>query len=296
MAPVIKWQRWDSASYDWFGQAATDALPSLEAELDAFITAVNSNASNTGRQLTKERGYADSTTANYAALVISAGANGNTAKGYMQWGCLGSGTSKRAYVGDTFTDDTSNGGYGTVSGGVSDTSITWVTTGEEANWLVVYDLTDGQEYFCFGPAFDTDDTGEQEGFAIVKCSDGEWSLVTNDASSIYHTHYWDDGGSFVGWSNCTRGTSATSSDSPSTQGTYSVDRWRLKVNTTLAASSLDAPSDVYAANPLLCQPSSSSNYYYTGRRRLITDIGDGTNVYILNTAYYGPSVLIDLRP
>lgn len=296
MAPVIKWQRWDNVSYNWFGAGATDALPSLEAEIDAWITAVNSNASNVGRQITKERGYADSTGGNYAAFVLSAGANGNASKGYLQWGCLGSTSSKKAYAGPTFADDTSNGGYGTVSGGSSDTSIGWVTSGQEANWLIVYDVTDGEEYFAFGPAFDSNDTGVQEGFSIVKCTDGEWSLVANDSSSFYHMHYWDDGGTFVGWSNCTRGTDVTASDRVEVQGTYSVGRWSLEAGSGSADSNIDSPPNVYAANALLLQPSSSSNYYYTGHRRILTDVGDGTNVYILNTSYYGPSVLIDLRP
>ena len=296
MAPVIKWQRWDSASYNWFGTGATDALPTLEAELDAWITTVNANASNVGRQITKERGYADSTTANYAALVLSAGANGNASKGYLQWGCINSTYSKRSYAGPTFADNTTNGGYGTVSGGHSNTNIGWVTSGQEANWLIVYDVTDGEEYFAFGPAFDSNDTGVQECFSIVKCTDGEWSLVANDSTSFSHMHYWDDGGTFVGWSNCTRGTAMTASDAVGLQGNYSVKRWSMKADTSGADSNIDSPPSVYAANALLVEPSNSSSYYYTGFRRLLTDIGTGGNVYILNTAFYGPSVLMDLRP
>lgn len=296
MAPVIKWQRWDSASYDWFGQAATDALPGLEAELDAWITAVNGNASNVGRSITKERGYADSTTANYAALVISGGGNGNAAKGYLSFGCYGSTSTKRIFTGDTFTDDTSNGGYGAVSGGGADTNVGWRTSGEEANWLIMYDTADGEEFFVFGPTFNAASTSLDEGFAIVKCSDGEWSLASNDGTSHLHTHYWDDGGAFVGWSNCSRGSAVTATDAPFTQTSYTVSRWGMYPSSSSAASNVDSPSTVYAANSALVQPSSVSSYYYTGYRRVLTTVGDGTNVYVLSGYYYGPALFVDLRP
>lgn len=296
MAPTIKWQRWDSASYNWFGTAATDALPSLEAELDAWITAVNGNASNSGRQVTKERGYADSTTANYAGLVISCGANGNADKGYMSYMTAGSTTIKRVYTGGTYVDDTSNGGYGTISGGPSDTSISWYTSGQEANWMLVYDTTDGQEYFSFGPVLGASNNNSyQEGFFIFKCTDGEWSMTSNDGSAQYHIHYWDDAIS-TGWSTCSR---SAVNDTTGLQSSYSYGRYWLYSTWAGQANSVSAAEGsqfVYAANPDVYEPSSSSSYYLTGRRRVFTDLGDGNNVYMLTGYHYGPSFLIDLRP
>ena len=295
MAPVIKWQRWDSASYDWFGTSATDALPSLEAELDAWITAVNGNASNSGRQVTKERGYADSTTANYAGLVLSCGANGNASKGYLSYGTYGSTSSKRIYSGDTFADDTSNGGYGTISGGTSDTSVSWYTSGQEANWMLVYDTTDGQEFFSFGPTFgSTPSSTYQDGFFIFKCTDGEWSMVSNDGSSQVHVHYWDDAIG-TGWSACGRN---ASTDRTRTATTYGYGRYLLFSDSSSqpnAANSTDGSMFVYAASPDVFETISISTYSYTGVRRIFSDLGDGNNVYMLTGYYYGPSFLIDLR-
>ena len=296
VAPVIKWQRWDSASYDWFGTASTDALPALEAELDAWIASVNGNASNVGRQVTKERGYADSTSSNYAGLVISCGANGNADKGYMQYYTHGSTTSRRVYMGDAFTDDTSRGGYGTVSGGVFDTGVSWYTSGQEASWVLTYDTTDGEEFFNFGPSLGTaKNTSYQDGFTIFKGTDGEWSLVTGDATAKYHVHYFDDA---IGteWTNCAR--NVNSSDRVRASTTYSYDRYHLYTSVSAGNSAnptTDGRYDVYAASPYLFDYASSSSYNRTGDRRVMTTLGTGDNVYMLTSYYAGPSVLIDLR-
>ena len=295
MAPTIKWQRWDSASYDWTGTAATDALPSVEAELDAWITAVNGNASNTGRQITKERGYADSTTANYHGLVVSAGANNNAAKGYLGFGTYGSATTKRLYAGDTYADDTTNGGYGTISGGTSDTSVSWYSSGQEANFLIISDTTDGQEFFLWGVSMPaTPNTAYSDGFFIMKCADGEWSMFANDASTYVHTHYFDDAAG-TGWDNCGRNTTMDSSTNPDA---YFYNRFDLipSGGADVADTTTEGIRYVYAANPNLLQRSNVSTYYFTGNRRVLTTLGDGQNVYIVTSAYYGPSVLIDLRP
>ena len=122
MAPTIKWQRWDSASYDWHGQAATDALPQFEAELDAWIAAVNANPSNAGQQITKMRGYADSTDPDSAGITLRYGAANNTAFSYSFLGTKDQTGSRSYKSGDTYVDDASEDGYGTISNGNSDTS------------------------------------------------------------------------------------------------------------------------------------------------------------------------------
>lgn len=294
MAPTIKWQRWDSASYDWFGQASTDALPSLEAELDAWIATVNGNASNSGRSVVKERGYASSTTANYAGLVMSCGAAGNTAKGYLAYGTYGT-TTKRVYVGDTYADDTSNGGYGTVSGGFYDSGVSWITSGNEASWLLVTSVVDGQEYFSFGPSFGNSNPAQEEGFTIFKCTDGEWSLVSSDSASQFHTHYWDDDSS-TGWLNCSR--SPGYADQPGYQSGNFASRFGIEAVSGNQGSLVGAnsPSIVYAANPDMMAPSNVSTYLLTGNRKVYSDLGNGDDVYLVTGYAYGASFLVDLRP
>ena len=296
MAPTIKWQRWDSASYDWYGVTATDALPTLEAELDAWITAVNGNASNSGRQVTKERGYADSTTLDYAGLVISCGANGNTEKGYMAYGTYNSTTNKSIYLGNTYADDTSRGGYGTISGGVQDSGVSTRTSGQEASWLIVSSIVDGQEYFCYGPTFGTNPSvNYQDGFFIFKATDGEWSMTSGDGSIGLHTHYWDDGLS-TGWSSCNR-TGNSYDDVMLVQGNNTYGRYGLFPGSPVNVANpvTQGAQVVYAANPDVLTANTGASFYYTGRRRVMTTLGNGQDVYILNGYYYGPTFLVDLR-
>ncbi len=291
MAPTIKWQRWDSASYDWFGTNATDALPALEAELNAWIATVNSNPSNAGRQVTKERGYASSTTANYAGLVISCGADNNTSKGYMMY-YTHAGT-KRFYFGDTYTNDASNGGYGTVSGGRKDTNVSWYTSGQEASWLLVTGTVDGEEYFCFGPSFGSSPSSTyQDGFMIYKCTDGEWSMQTQDGALYGNTHYFDDAIS-TGWSNCSR--SDSQPDSAGAQFAYSIRRWGVSAGNVIGNSvdpAIDGVRNTYAASPDIYELRSGAK---TGDRLILSTLGTGDNVYLLTGYYNGPQFLVDLR-
>lgn len=293
MAPTIKWQRWESAAYNWFGQAATDPLPSMESELDAWIATVNGNASNTGRQLTKMRGYASSTGGNYAGITVRAGANGNAAYGYFQYACLNATTSKVVRMGNSFTDDTSNGGYGTLDGGPVDTSVSWVTSGSSADWLLVTGTVDGQEYFIFGPSFGSPSTTNQDGFVIMKGFHGEWVFVTADGGStvVQAYSYFDDAIS-TGWDSLSRGSVSNSTILSASSSTYG--------RFVIAANGGGTPGlsggRVYAASPDLYEPSVTTTYYYTGYRRVLTDIDAGGQVYMLNTYYYGPTVLVDVRP
>lgn len=292
MSPTIKWQRWDSASYNWYGTTSADALPSIEAELDAWIATVNLSAVNAGRQITKEKGYADSTATNYAGTVISAGANNNTQKGYLFYGTMG-GSSKKIYTGDVYTDDGSNGGYGTISGGSIDTFVTWYVSGQEASFMITFSTVPGEEFFTFGPIFGSQGTSYMDGFHIIKCSDGEWSMYSSDGSSVCHIHYFDDPGGGV-WSSCSRSTTV---DSITTAGSFYYRSFAISKSTDNGTSSVDPATDgaslVIAASPFLLEP--NTGYNTTGRRRILTDLGDGTNVYVLAAAHYGPHIVVDLR-
>jgi len=293
VAPTIKWQRWDSSTYNWFGTGASDTLPSIEAELDAWIAAVNANPSNVGRQVTKEKGYADSTSGTYAGFVISCGANGNTEKGYMGYYSSAAST-KRFYFGDTFTDNGTNGGYGSITGGGGDSNVSWLTSGQEANFLLVYGTVDGQEYFSFGPNLgSTNSTAYQDGFLIAKATDGEWFMTTGDANA-YMIHYW---GAVSGWSNCNRNTGTVTVKE---QESYFGARYSMVKNSATSGSSAGGAADteeyhVYAAAPELLERQASSSYLSTGTRRVFNELGTGDNVYMLTSYYYGPAILVDLR-
>lgn len=295
MAPTIKWQRFDTASYDWFGTTATDALPQIEAELNAWIATVNANPSNAGRQITKMRGYADSTTTNYAGITLRYGANNNTAYAYSFFGCRGSISNRAWYLGTTYADDTSNGGYGTISNGTSDTSISFLTSGYDADFMLTYDTTDGQEYFLFGPRFSNDSVSYQDGFSIIKSTTGEWLFESGDGNANRLVfHYFDDAVS-TGWSAVNRTTNGTSKMVPENE---SFSRYYLAAQNSGSPSptSFSGNVKVVAANPSLLQPQNNSYYFKTGTRRILTDISANNDFFLLASYYYGPTVLVDLRP
>lgn len=291
VAPVIKWQRWESGVYDWFGQTAADPVPSIEAELDAWIATVNGNASNSGRQITKMRGAADSTGGNYCGIVLRFGANSNTEYAYFKYGCFNS-TFRGHYLGTAYTDDTADGGYGNVSGGPSDTSVSWYTSGQEASFLIISGTVDGQEYFIFGPSFTSNpQSAYSDGFAIIKGVSGEWSFESQDGGpSCAFFSYFDDTAS-TGWSTLARGTGNL--DSTITNSQYSYGRYAISPGPG-AASRIGNPR-FYAAAPELLEPNGVT-YELTGDRRVLTDIDAGGQVYILTSYVYGPSVLVDVRP
>jgi len=291
MAPIIKWQRWDSSNYNWFGTAATDALPAMTEQLGLWIADVNGNESNVNRQLIIERDASSSTSTNYAGLVISAGADGTTDRGYMTYACFGSTSARRLYVGNAYDNGIGNGGYGIVSGLSSDTSIAFRTSGHEANWLLIYDNEDGKEFFTFGPTFSSRSSGYEDGFTIFKRTTGEWCMVTGDGTSQYPVSYVNTS-QFTGWTQPNRRN--TSSNSRVDTRGVAIGRYTLLPNTTASTSVIDEDFFWVAANPNLMAASGTSTYYDTGDRVVLTDLGDGTNVYLVTSYHYGPMVLMDL--
>ena len=172
-------------------------MPSLQAEVDAWITAVNGNASNTGRQITREKGYQDATvgtTGNQKGFVFSAGANSNTEKGYLSW-LIGSASDVVTITASAdWTDDTSNNGYGSfvTSGGGYNDSSSHMRSGVDIDYIIAYDTTDGQEFYCQGVNYDNNGSHDG-GFTIWKAENGEWVFEGNDGTTYNVLHYWTDG-------------------------------------------------------------------------------------------------------
>jgi hypothetical protein len=264
----------------------------MTEQLGLWIADVNTNASNTNRPLVIERDASSSTAANYAGLVISAGAEGTTDRGYMTYACMGSTSSRRLYVGNVYDNGAGNGGYGNVSGLSSDTLVSFHTSGVEANWLIVYDNEDGKEFFTFGPTFGSRSSVYEDGFTIFKRTTGEWCMVTGDGSNQYPVSYVNTS-QFTGWTQPNRGSSSVTSAADRRAST--IGRYTLFASSTAGTSVIDEEFFWVAANPNLMTPSNTSTYYDTGDRVVLTDLGDGTNVYLVTSYFYGPMVLIDLR-
>ena len=290
MAPTIKWQRFEQAVYDWFDTSATGPIPQIESELDAWIASVNANPSNTGRQVNKIKGYADGS-GNYLGWVLQVGANNNTDNGYFgMWSA--STTALRGYIGRTYTDNASNGGYGTITTnpyGAQDSSIGYASSGQDADFLLIYDSTDGKEFFCLGKAMGTA-TGNMDGFLIYKTTSGEWALGFNDSSTWYGISYFDDVVG-TGWVHPKR-TATQDSCGYRTMQSYMETRWCLMaVNGTIIDPLINHYAMPAASDYLFAGANGN-----TGTRYYWSHVGNGDEIYMLQAFYYGPRVLVDLRP
>ena len=301
MAPVIKYQRWEAASYDIWAEGPTDALPSLEAEVDAWIATVNGNASNTSRQLAKVKGYLDAnvgTTGNLKGFLFSAGANNNTEFGYLRWLVSNSSNAVSHVTGTNFNDDgTSNNGYGlltTSTGGHTDSSL-FIRDGQDVDFIIAYDTTDGAEFYCEG--YNYANSGSYDaGFAIWKAENGEWVFESNDGTSYNVLHYWTDGSGPTGWNNGARSSSAGATSSNS----VTIETWAKRTFYATSFTDFDPVAfpdggKIVAASPyLLCNISG----YLGGRVIAWTGAaGSPTNeVYKISMVNNGPFVYVDARP
>lgn len=290
MAPTVKWQRWDSGTYNYLDNTSAGVMAAIEGELDTWISACNLNASNTGRQLTRVSTYSEGS-GTLMGLVVKMQANNNTVEGYMS--LLMSGASSRKFhVSTGFTDDTGNGGFGTPTGIVAqDTSMSWTSSGVEANFLIVYDSTDGQEFFCVTQKLGTS-TNYQDGVLMFKTTEGEWAAATSDGGTHYCGHYSASSNQFqnVG------GASSSTTCGTLRGGAYWYPRMFLFSNVSSGPNSIGTDNLVAAASPWLYSQDSSATYGQVGQRVLLTDLGDGTNVYTLTLSYNAFLCLIDLRP
>lgn len=298
MAVTIKFQRFESASYDWYGETTADVLPQIQSELDSWISSVNGNTSNTGRQITREKGYADRTTNTdsspyYKGMVISCGANNNTEKGYMQF--IAFSGAKRMSVGGGWTDDGSSNGYGlidTSGGGYLDTSISWPSsTNVDVDYLIMTDTVDGEEFFILGINYLSSQS--YEGWAIWKAENGEWCMEFNDSSNGGVLHYWTDATGVTGWNNGNRSSSNESNNFFSaTSGQYRRRGFSCNTFTNWDPVTYPDGGVIIAANKQLIDGGGQ----YGGRVFAWTDFSATREVYNIFPYPYGPAVYVDARP
>lgn len=156
------------------------------SELDTWIAAVNGNASNTNRQVTKVKDYTSSTGANYKGIVVKL-AHPTLSDMHFAYRSNNYGAHLYTYAGDVYVDDGSNGGYGNltnpIDGGTVNSAMT--LTGLSETW-VVYDTTDAKEFFHVGWRMASDNYICH--LMLAKDSTGEWmSFGWYDSVSAAYT-------------------------------------------------------------------------------------------------------------
>lgn len=188
MAATVKTDTYTSASYNWDSASAGQPNKDVVDELKAWVATINGNASQTSKQVVVLRDETDSTTTNYRGWVVELPQTGTDTL-YTSFH-TSTATNARFYTGTGFTDDTSNGGYGTVTSTIeTDTGIGWQTTaGVDVHFGLAYGTVDGEEYFFVGWDLGTD-SAYSDMWGIFKTTEGYWAAIANDSNSVRGASY-----------------------------------------------------------------------------------------------------------
>lgn len=178
------------ADYDWNGTTASDIMPILQVELEAWIASCNSNGGNINKQLTLLKGYADNT-GNTRGWVIQCGygdGTNNFVFAFLQNTAATNSTSAGSYriLDDAnYTNDSGNNGYGTFGSTLFTTSsVGWYTSGTASDFIVAYSSDANQEFFSMGWNHQNGGASYQDGFIIFKDQNDRWGVITCDSSSV----------------------------------------------------------------------------------------------------------------
>lgn len=191
MAVSVEYQAWTSVNYNWLDKTtATSAPLQINDKLDAWVAAVNANASNANKQITVERDPSNSTSANFVGWVIKLASNSANATTYA---AFFTNTASALTLGSytSWTAGTANGGYGTLAGNSSvNVSSTFKTSGSSAEFLVATETTDTEEFFCVAWKTDSTSVSSSSGCLLLfKDTAGEWVVLGATAGSIYGSFY-----------------------------------------------------------------------------------------------------------
>lgn len=200
MAIVKKQGIWTNSVYPWTDTTSAGLMGSIVTEIDAWITAISSNASivANGQLPVKVREPSDSTNSGtrngfvyeFPDTTIGVGADGPT---YPHLMVHGTQTSLILESGDEFEDDTQNNGFGDMgsSPGHSTSSSIAGDSGYDNQAIIFYDDTDGQEFFVGGIQLGSS-VSDSASFGAAKDLDGRWMLMTNDRGFTYDNilEYW----------------------------------------------------------------------------------------------------------
>jgi hypothetical protein len=184
MAVTVEYQAWTSGNYNWLDKTtATSAPLQINDKLDAWVAAVNANASNTNKQITVRKDPGNSTSANFIGWVLELASNTSAAAPFFLR-LYSSTTTNLAFTASaSWTDDGTNGGYGVAAGSTAtDTSISWAASGVTAEFSIAQETADGVEFFCLGWRLNNA-TAQSDQLVIFKDNNGEWATLFSDGGA-----------------------------------------------------------------------------------------------------------------
>lgn len=186
VAPVAKYKFWANADYNGLGTASTDFWPSIEAELDSWITAITNNASLTNAVPIKRKGVADSTDSNHLGFVVECP---HPTAGTIYAGSHSTATNNRVVrAWSVWNDDGSSGGYGSGTA-IDGESCSWSSSGYDQGIMLAYDTTDEKEFFMAG-VYSSQGTSYQDMLiCIMRGASGHWGTFINDTATEHVSWY-----------------------------------------------------------------------------------------------------------
>jgi len=180
MAVVAKYQLYPAASYNWL--SATGPVKDIADELKAWVALVNANPGQSGQASSVIRDETSSVSANYYGMAVRM-KNPDGRDFYAKLHTTSTGNI-RGYAADSYTDDTSNGGYGSTTGySYGDGSVQFRTSGYDQKVLVAYNTVDGEEWFIV--AWMPDSVTYGDAFIIGKTTEGTWAAGQTDGNSNF---------------------------------------------------------------------------------------------------------------
>ena len=198
MPAIVKYQEWTSGTYNWFSSTNTDTCGEVINELKDWVTTINGNASQSGKQLVVEKDESSSTNANYFGFVLNCPAQNTTGSIYT---AFHTNLSTRAQweAGTGWTDNGNQGGYGDIGGTFeSDTDISWLSTvASNAQFLTMKGVVNGEEYFVLA-WYLNGSVVTNDSLWIFKDQSGEWCSMVNDGGTMQSLFY-DDLRPTPGW-------------------------------------------------------------------------------------------------
>jgi len=190
MAITVEYQLWSSGAYNWLDKTTSTSAPlQLNDKLNEWIAAVNASPTNASKQISVKKQPADSTSANFIGWVIElAGASSGAGPFYVRL-YSSSTTNLNVTFSGGWTNDGTNGGYGATAGtAATDTTISWYTSGQTAEFTCVTETAAGEEFFLLGWRLANNGT-YSDALLIFKDQNGEWAGVFSDGGQIVGTYY-----------------------------------------------------------------------------------------------------------
>ena len=202
MTIVKKQGIWLDASYPWTDTTSAGMMGSIVTEMDAWVSAISANPSivANGQLPVKMREPTDSTNGGvtngfaYEFPDTTLGVNLD-GPSYPVMLVYGTQSSCIMECGDEYVDDSSNNGFGThnnasASGHRTPHTVTG-DAGHDNQAIVIYDDTDGQEFFAVAFKLGTA-SGDNAGFVVFKDTSGHWCFTMKEDGFAYDNvlNYW----------------------------------------------------------------------------------------------------------